>query len=72
MLPPGFLPASHGATAGAVRCRGWVADRLVVDLNPDGTASVSAWLENGEPPGPAPSFALALPLDDEALEDLRW
>jgi tetratricopeptide (TPR) repeat protein len=49
-----------------------VADRLVVDLNPDGTASVSAWPEGEELPGPGPSFELAWPLNGDALEDLRW
>jgi tetratricopeptide (TPR) repeat protein len=50
-----------------------VADRLLVDVSADGLVSVSSQLDGGLPdaPGDAP-VELAIPLDAEALEDLRW
>jgi tetratricopeptide (TPR) repeat protein len=50
---------------------GAVTDRLLVDLGPDGRASVGIWLE-GQLPEPGEPGTLAWPLDDDALEDLRW
>jgi hypothetical protein len=46
-------------------------DRLVVDLVADGQVAVSSWPDGGfsEEVSRAP---LAWPLDDDALEDLRW
>ena len=49
-----------------------VADRLVVDLSPDGTVSVATHLEGDELADSGPPFQLAWPLDDEALAGLRW
>jgi tetratricopeptide (TPR) repeat protein len=50
---------------------GAVTDRLLVDLGPDGRASVGIWLD-GQLPEPGEPGTLAWPLDDDALEDLRW
>jgi hypothetical protein len=50
---------------------GAVADRLLVDLGPDGKVSVGPWLD-GELPVPGEPSELAWPLDGDALEDLRW
>jgi tetratricopeptide (TPR) repeat protein len=50
-----------------------VLDRLIIDLAPDGRVSVSSWLDGELPGAPAAEpFALAWPLDGEALEALRW
>ena len=50
-----------------------MADRLFVDLTPDGRVSVGSWLEGELPGGVAGEpCALAWPLDADALEDLRW
>lgn len=49
-----------------------MADRLVVELNPDGTASVLTWPEGDDQPQATRRFPLACPLDGDALEDLRW
>jgi tetratricopeptide (TPR) repeat protein len=52
---------------------GGVADWLFVDLTVDGRVSVGTWLEGELPGGVAGEpYALAWPLDTEALEDLRW
>jgi hypothetical protein len=48
-----------------------VTDRLVVDLAADGTVRVASVLD-GELPSFGKAAALAWPLDDDALEDLRW
>ena len=48
-----------------------MADRLLVDLDGDGRVSVGTWLD-GELPATGEPCELAWPLDDEALEDLRW
>ena len=48
-----------------------MSDRLLVNLTADGQASVGVWL-GGEIPHYGESFRLAWPLDDNALEDLRW
>jgi tetratricopeptide (TPR) repeat protein len=47
------------------------ADRLLVDLSGDGRVSVGTWLD-GELPESGASCQLTWPLDDDALEDLRW
>jgi tetratricopeptide (TPR) repeat protein len=49
-----------------------VVNRLLVDLDPDGRVSVATWLEGEELPDRGPSSELIWPLDDDALEDLRW
>lgn len=49
-----------------------VVDRLVVDLTPDGRASVATWLDGDDFPDTGPAFELAWPLDGDALDDLRW
>jgi tetratricopeptide (TPR) repeat protein len=46
-------------------------DRLLVDLGLDGRVSVGTWLD-GELPSPGEPCELTWPLDDDALEDLRW
>lgn len=46
-------------------------DRLLVDLGGDGQVAVSSWPENGLPEEVSRA-PLAWPLDDDALEDLRW
>ena len=46
-------------------------DRLLVDLGGDGQASVLSWREGGLPEEVSRG-ELAWPLDDDALEDLRW
>jgi tetratricopeptide (TPR) repeat protein len=49
-----------------------MTDQLIVDLTPDGRASVTARLEGDGLPVPAPTFELAWPLGEGALDDLRW
>jgi hypothetical protein len=49
-----------------------MADRLVVELSPDGTASVLTWPEGNDAPSATPLFPLICPMDGDALEDLRW
>ena len=46
-------------------------DRLVVDLDGDGQARVLSWPDGGLPEEVSRA-PLAWPLDDDALEDLRW
>ena len=46
-------------------------DRLLVDLSGDGQATVSSW-PDGELPREVSRGALSWPLDEEALEELRW
>ncbi len=46
-------------------------DRLLVDLGLDGRVSVGTWLD-GELPTTGAPCELTWPLDDDALEDLRW
>jgi hypothetical protein len=53
------------------RCGG-VVDRLVVDLNPDGMASVATWLDGDDFSDTGPAFEVAWPLSGDALDDLRW
>ncbi|WP_335581497.1 CHAT domain-containing protein [Streptomyces sp. KLMMK] len=49
-----------------------MADRLLVDLDASGRASVSAWLD-GDLPGPVGEpVTLNWPLTSDELEDLRW
>ena len=48
-----------------------LADRLLVDLGGDGQAAVLSW-PDGEFPQKVSQASLAWPLDDDALEDLRW
>jgi tetratricopeptide (TPR) repeat protein len=48
-----------------------VTDRLVIDLGEDGQVSVAVEREH-EPFTPGTLAALSWPLDDGALEDLRW
>ncbi len=49
-----------------------VADRLVVDLDAAGWASVSAWLDGESPRVVGAPVALTRPLDSGELADLRW
>lgn len=49
-----------------------MVNRLVVDLSPDGGASVATWLEGDDLPDRGHEFTLTWPLDDEALEDLAF
>jgi tetratricopeptide (TPR) repeat protein len=48
-----------------------VSDRLLVDLGADGNVSVGTWPEDGLPELAA-QLRLAWPLDEAAVEDLRW
>jgi tetratricopeptide (TPR) repeat protein len=48
-----------------------MVDRLLVDLGSDGRVSVGTWLD-GELPAPGEPRELTWPLDNDALEDLRW
>jgi tetratricopeptide (TPR) repeat protein len=48
-----------------------MADRLLVDLDGNGRVSVGMWLDDDLPQMGTP-HELAWPLDDEALEELRW
>jgi CHAT domain len=48
-----------------------VTDRLLVDLDQDGHVSVTIWPDGGLPEAVA-RMVLNWPLDDAALEDLRW
>ncbi len=48
-----------------------MTDRLLVDLGPGRRVSVGTWLD-GQLPEPGEPAELAWPLDDDALEDLRW
>ena len=50
---------------------GDLPDRLLVDLDTGGQARVSSWPEGGLPEEVSRA-RLAWPLDDDALEDLRW
>jgi hypothetical protein len=59
----GFLANRQGV--------GDLPDRLVVDLIADGQVAVSAWPDGGFPEEVSRA-PLAWPLDDDALEDLRW
>jgi tetratricopeptide (TPR) repeat protein len=48
-------------------------DRVMVDVGEDRRVWVAAWFEGDLPGGPAADpFELRWPLDDDALEDLRW
>ncbi|MGW6984866.1 tetratricopeptide repeat protein [Streptomyces sp. NPDC054932] len=50
-----------------------MAERLLLDIDIDGRATVSAWPAGESFPSPAGQPArLAWPLDSPALEDLRW
>jgi tetratricopeptide (TPR) repeat protein len=49
-----------------------VTDRLLVDLGTDGRVSVSVWREGELPDLVGDPANLVLPLDGDALEDLRW
>jgi hypothetical protein len=49
-----------------------VADRLLVDLDAAGQASVSAWLDGESPRVTGAPVALTRPLDSRELADLRW
>jgi tetratricopeptide (TPR) repeat protein len=49
-----------------------VTDRLVVDLGADGAVRVATVPEGGDVPIFADAAALRWPLDEDALEDLRW
>ena len=48
-----------------------VANRLIVDLGPDGLVTVGTWPDGGLPKTVSQAH-LEWPLDDEALENLRW
>jgi tetratricopeptide (TPR) repeat protein len=48
-----------------------MADRLLVDMSPDGRVSVNTWLD-GELPQAGLTHDLRWPLDGNALEELRW
>jgi tetratricopeptide (TPR) repeat protein len=48
-----------------------VSDHLLVELTGDGRVSVGTWLE-GQIPQLGQSRDLSWPLDNDALEDLRW
>jgi hypothetical protein len=50
---------------------GVVPDRLVVDLGGDGQAAVMSWPDGGMPEEVSRA-PLAWPLDEDALEYLRW
>ena len=47
-------------------------DRLLVDIDRDGRARVSAWLDGGLPEPVGDLVELGWPLTAEELEDLRW
>jgi hypothetical protein len=49
-----------------------VSDRLLVDIDRDGRARVSAWLDGELPEPVGDPVELAWPLAAEELEDLRW
>jgi tetratricopeptide (TPR) repeat protein len=49
-----------------------VSDRLVLDIDADGRATVSVSVDNDLPGVVGDPFPLAWPVDAEALEDLRW
>jgi tetratricopeptide (TPR) repeat protein len=49
-----------------------VAGRLIVDLDEDGTVSVGSQASPDELPSVVGRATLAWPLDEKALEDLRW
>jgi hypothetical protein len=51
---------------------GRVTGRLIVDLGGDGSVTVSTVAEDGELPSSVRGEALSWPLDDKAVEDLRW
>ena len=46
--------------------------RLLVDVSAAGQVSLSVWRDGELPDQVGEAFALAWPLDDDALEDLRW
>ena len=48
-----------------------MADRLLVDFGPDGLVTVGTWPEGGLPETVSRE-RLQWPLDEGALEDLRW
>ena len=48
-----------------------MAHRLLVDLGADGQVTVISWPE-GRPPETVACMPLEWPLDDAALEELRW
>lgn len=48
-----------------------MVDRLLVDLDADGLATVGVWPEGGLPETVSRA-PLKWPLDAETLEDLRW
>jgi tetratricopeptide (TPR) repeat protein len=47
-------------------------DRLIVDLDPAGQARIAAWRAGDLLPDPPAEQNLTWPLDDDALDDLRW
>lgn len=49
-----------------------MADRLIVDLNRDGTARMSVQLDGDDFADGGAPFGLTWPLDDQALDDLRF
>ncbi|HLK00068.1 MAG TPA: CHAT domain-containing protein, partial [Streptosporangiaceae bacterium] len=49
-----------------------MADRLIVDLSQDGTASVATHLEGDDLADTVPPFRMTWPLSDETLGNLRW
>ena len=64
----GFGPRWAGVRGQGV----WrVADRLLVDLGVDGLVTVGTWPEGGLPETVSRE-RLQWPLDEDALEDLRW
>lgn len=49
-----------------------LVDRLVVDLDPGGPARIATWRASDAMPDAPAEQDLAWPLDDNALDDLRW
>lgn len=49
-----------------------MSDRLLVNLGDDGRVSVSTWQDGGLPGAVAEPLDLVWPVDENALEDLRW
>ena len=47
-------------------------DRLIIDLYPDRRVEVVTWPEGQAPGEPGEAFELTWPLDEDALEGLRW
>ena len=64
-LPEPVPMARHADTVAAA---GW----LFVDLIEDGRAAITTWMAGADSPAPGPVFELEWPLDDAAMEDLRW